>query len=34
MSFTSFFEQFSSALPYESYLATGTEEQQRRWTQV
>jgi Thioredoxin len=27
-------EQFASALPYEQYLATGTEEQQRRWTQV
>lgn len=30
----SFSDQFSSALPYEQYLATGTEEQQRRWTQV
>jgi Thioredoxin len=30
----SFSDQFSSALPYEQYLANGTEEQQRRWTQV
>jgi hypothetical protein len=30
----SFSDQFSSALPYEQYLATGTEEQHRRWTQV
>ena len=30
----SFSDQFSSALSYEQYLATGTEEQQRRWTQV
>ena len=27
-------ETFSSALPYDRYLKTGTEEQQRRWTQV
>ena len=27
-------DQFSSALRYDQYLATGTEEQQRRWTQV
>jgi thiol-disulfide isomerase/thioredoxin len=30
----SFFDQFSSAPSYEQYLASGTEEQQRRWTQV
>ena len=30
----SFSDQFSSALRYQRYLATGTEEQQRRWTQV
>ncbi|AXC12476.1 hypothetical protein ACPOL_3181 [Acidisarcina polymorpha] len=30
----SFSDQFSSALPYEQYLANGNEEQQRRWTQV
>jgi thiol-disulfide isomerase/thioredoxin len=30
----SFSDQFFSALPYERYLANGTEEQQRRWTQV
>lgn len=29
-----FAEQFASAHPYEQYLHTGTEEQQRRWTQV
>lgn len=29
-----FSDQFSSALRYGQYLATGTEEQQRRWTQV
>ncbi len=29
-----FTERFTSALPYIHYLATGTEEQQRRWTQV
>lgn len=29
-----FSHQFSAALPYERYLANGTEEQQRRWTQV
>jgi len=29
-----FSEQFASALPYARYLQTGTEEQQRRWTQV
>jgi hypothetical protein len=27
-------EKFASGLPYDRYLATGTEEQQRRWTQV
>jgi hypothetical protein len=27
-------ELFASALPYDGYLLTGTEEQQRRWTQV
>jgi hypothetical protein len=27
-------ERFASALPYDRYLQTGTEEQQRRWTQV
>ncbi len=27
-------EKFSAALPYDAYLRTGTEEQQRRWTQV
>jgi len=27
-------QKFAAALPYASYLATGTEEQQRRWTQV
>ena len=26
--------QFASGLPYDSYLHTGTDEQQRRWTQV
>ena len=31
---SSFSDQFSSALAYEQYLANGTEEQQRRWTQV
>jgi hypothetical protein len=30
----SFSDQFSSALGYERYLATGTGEQQRRWTQI
>jgi thiol-disulfide isomerase/thioredoxin len=34
MSFSRFFELFSSALPYSGYLATGSEEQRRRWTQV
>ena len=29
-----FSDQFASALPYNRYLLTGTEEQQRRWTQV
>jgi hypothetical protein len=29
-----FSEQFASALPYGRYLQTGTQEQQRRWTQV
>jgi thiol-disulfide isomerase/thioredoxin len=29
-----FSHQFSAALPYGQYLANGTEEQQRRWTQV
>src|SRR5579864_8908887 len=27
-------DKFTSALPYDRYLQTGTEEQQRRWTQV
>ena len=27
-------ERFASALPYDHYLQTGNEEQQRRWTQV
>jgi thiol-disulfide isomerase/thioredoxin len=27
-------DQFASALPYDRYLHTGTDEQQRRWTQV
>ena len=27
-------ERFASALPYDRYLQTGSEEQQRRWTQV
>jgi thiol-disulfide isomerase/thioredoxin len=27
-------DKFASALPYDRYLRTGTEEQQRRWTQV
>jgi thiol-disulfide isomerase/thioredoxin len=27
-------DQFASGLPYARYLQTGTEEQQRRWTQV
>jgi thiol-disulfide isomerase/thioredoxin len=27
-------DQFSTALPYEQYLAAGTEEQEPRWTQV
>jgi thiol-disulfide isomerase/thioredoxin len=27
-------QQFASALPYDRYLQTGTEEQQRRWKQV
>jgi hypothetical protein len=31
---SSFPDQFSSALHYEQYLSSGTEEQQRRWTQV
>jgi thiol-disulfide isomerase/thioredoxin len=30
----SFSDQFSYSLRYKQYLATGTEEQQRRWTQV
>lgn len=29
-----FLDEFSSALRYEQYLVTGTEEQQRRWSQV
>ena len=29
-----FSDQFSSAVPYERYLANGTAEQQRRWSQV
>jgi ferredoxin len=28
------FQEFAAALPYDRYLANGTEEQQRRWTQV
>ncbi len=31
---STFSDQFSVALPYGQYLANGTEEQQRRWTQV
>jgi thiol-disulfide isomerase/thioredoxin len=31
---SSSFDQFSSAVPYARHLETGTEEQQRRWTQV
>ncbi|WP_263357070.1 thioredoxin family protein [Acidicapsa ligni] len=31
---SNFLDVFSTALPYSEYLATGTEEQQRRWTQV
>src|ERR1700712_5451990 len=27
-------EKFSSALPYDKYILTGTAEQQRRWRQV
>ena len=27
-------EQFEAALPYDRYVRTGTEEQQRRWGQV
>src|ERR1700726_4021691 len=27
-------DKFASGLPYDRYLQTGTEEQQRRWTQV
>ena len=27
-------EKFSAAHPYEAYVRTGTEEQQRRWRQV
>ena len=27
-------EQFEAALPYDRYVRTGTEEQQRRWRQV
>src|SRR5260370_18468323 len=27
-------EKFAAALPYDSYVKTGTEEQQRRWRQV
>ena len=27
-------QQFASGLPYDRYLQTGTDEQQRRWTQV
>ena len=27
-------ERFASALPYDRYLQTGSQEQQRRWTQV
>lgn len=34
MTNASFSDHFASALPYDHYLQTGTEEQQRRWTQV
>jgi thiol-disulfide isomerase/thioredoxin len=34
MTAVSFSDYFASALSYERYLQTGTEEQQRRWTQV
>jgi hypothetical protein len=27
-------EKFSSGIPYERYVQTGNEEQQRRWSQV
>ena len=27
-------EKFAAALPYDRYVLTGTEEQQRRWRQV
>ena len=27
-------EQFAAALPYDAYVKTGTDEQQRRWQQV
>src|ERR1700685_1186477 len=27
-------DQFAAGLPYDQYLRTGTDEQQRRWTQV
>src|SRR5437870_3905407 len=27
-------EKFAAALPYDAYVRTGTEEQQRRWRQV
>ena len=29
-----FLDQFASALPYDRYIQTGTDEQQRRWRQV
>ena len=27
-------DQFASGLPYDRYVQTGTDEQQRRWSQV
>jgi thiol-disulfide isomerase/thioredoxin len=34
MTTTEFAREFASALPYADYLATGTDEQKRRWTGV
>jgi thiol-disulfide isomerase/thioredoxin len=34
MTSLSFDDQFASALPYDRYLQTGTDEQRRRWSQV
>ena len=34
MNATLFRSHFDRALPYAAYLATGTDEQRRRWTQV